>query len=276
LISAKSLFSELLERYLLEVTARCRSKREDTFRLRALQRRWIAQLSLEELTPEKLRRYRNERLAVVSAGTVLRELAYFSSVINHARSEWDLEIDNPVRAIRKPMPPPGRSRLLTEIELQRLLKSAEPCIKSSNPYWPYIIRFALESAMRRGEILGLRWSVVNLDARTIHLSQTKNGSSRVVPLSTGAVNVLREVPRDGSDRVFPVTGYALSAAFERFRRRAGIEDFHFHDLRHMAITRLSERLPNVIELAAVSGHRSLKMLHRYYHPSAKQLVEKLR
>ena len=122
----------------------------------------------------------------------------------------------------------------------------------------------------------MRWSVVNLDARTIHLALSKNGSSRIVPLSTAAVSVLREVPRDGSDRVFPVTGYAFSAAFERIRTRAGIHDFHFHDLRHMSNTNLSEKLPNVIELAAVSGHRSLKMLQRYYHPSSERLVEKLR
>jgi hypothetical protein len=114
LLSAASLFPELLERYLLEVTAHCRSKREDTFRLRALQRRLIAQLTLEELTPEQLRKYRNERLALVGAGTVLRELAYFLSVINHARYEWGLKIDNPIRAIRKSISPPGRSRILTE------------------------------------------------------------------------------------------------------------------------------------------------------------------
>ena len=270
-----SLFSEVLDRYLVEVTATSRSKREDTFRLRALQRRWIAQLRCDALTPEQLGKYRNERLEVVGAGTVLRELAYFSSIINHARFEWGLQIENPIQRIRKPVAPPGRSRILTDAELERLFSAAEPSIKSSNPYLPYILKFAYESAMRRGEILGMRWSVVNLDARTVHLPLTKNGTSRVVPLSTAAVCVLEEVPRSG-ELVFRITGYALSAAFERIRTKADIKDFHFHDLRHMAITRLSERLPNVIELAAVSGHKSLKMLQRYYHPSTERLVQKLK
>lgn len=274
-LSAASSFSEVLDRYLIEVTANSRSKREDTFRLRALQRRWIAQLRLDQLTPERLGKYRNERLEVVGAGTVLRELAYFSSIINHARFEWGLQIENPVQRIRKPVAPPGRKRILTDAELQRLFCAAEPSIKSSNPYLPYVLKFAYESAMRRGEILGMRWSVVNLDARTVHIPLTKNGTSRVVPLSTAAVRVLEEVPRSG-ELVFPITGYALSAAFDRIRTKADIQDFHFHDLRHMAITRLSEKLPNVIELAAVSGHKSLKMLQRYYHPSTERLVQKLK
>jgi len=270
-----SQFSEVIDRYIVEVTATSRSKREDTFRLRALQRRWIAQLRCDELTPEQLGKYRNERLKVVGAGTVLRELAYFSSIINHARFEWGLQIENPIQRIRKPVAPPGRSRILTDAELERLFCAAEPSIKSSNPYLPYILKFAYESAMRRGEILGMRWSVVNLDARTVYLPLTKNGTSRVVPLSTAAVCVLEEVPRSG-ELVFPITGYALSAAFDRIRTKADIKDFHFHDLRHMAITRLSERLPYVIELAAVSGHKSLKMLQRYYHPSTERLVQKLK
>jgi integrase len=75
--------------------------------------------------------------------------------------------------------------------------------------------------------------------------------------------------------VFPVTAYTLDAAFKRGLRRAGLEDARFHDLRRTAITRMAERLPNVIELAAVSGHKSLMVLKRYYRPAAADLARKL-
>ena len=186
-LSAISLFSEVLDGYLVEVTATLRSKREDTFRLRALQRRWIVQLRLEELTSEQLGKYCNERLKVVGAGTVLRKLAYFPSIINHARFEWGLQMENPIKRIRKPIAPPGRNRILTDAEIERLFCAAEPSIKSSNPYLPYILKFAYESAMGWGEILEMRWSVVNLNIRTVHLPLTKNGTSRIVPLSKTSI-----------------------------------------------------------------------------------------
>ncbi len=129
--------------------------------------------------------------------------------------------------------------------------------------------------MRRGEILGLRWSDISFDRHTAYIPLTKNGTSRTVPLSSEALTILRELPRSLDGRVFPINGPNLSVIFDKARRIAKIDDFHFHDLRHMAITRIAEKLPNLIELSAVSGHKSLAMLKRYYHPNPMQLAEKL-
>ncbi len=129
--------------------------------------------------------------------------------------------------------------------------------------------------MRRGEILGLRWRDINLDKRTAHIPLTKNGESRTVPLSSEAINILKALPRNIYGVVFPIKHANLSAHFMKARAKAQITDFHFHDLRHMAITRMAEKLPNLIELSAVSGHKSLAMLKRYYHPNPEQLAEKL-
>ena len=104
---------------------------------------------------------------------------------------------------------------------------------------------------------------------------TKNGTSRTVPLSTHAIQILTEMPRNLDGRVFPVTHEVVSQAFNRARKKAGVKNIRFHDLRHMAITKLAEKLPNLIELSAVSGHKSLAMLKRYYHPNPEQLAEKL-
>jgi integrase len=130
--------------------------------------------------------------------------------------------------------------------------------------------------MRRGEMLGLHWHEVNFEKRTAHIPITKNGTSRTVPLSTEALEILRSLPRSLDGQVFPINGPNLSVIFDKARRIAMLDDFHFHDLRHMAITRMAEKLPNVIELSAVSGHKSLAMLKRYYHPNPEQLAEKLR
>lgn len=104
---------------------------------------------------------------------------------------------------------------------------------------------------------------------------TKNGTARTVPLSKKAVATLAALPRSIDGRVIPVKVITLHKALGKACKRAGIADFHWHDLRHTAITRLAEKLPNVIELTAVSGHRSLAMLKRYYHPSATDLARKL-
>ena len=138
-----------------------------------------------------------------------------------------------------------------------------------------LVKLALETAMRRSELLGLRWENINLGRHTLFLQITKNGTSRTVPLSTHAIQILAQMPRNLDGRVFPVTHEVVSQAFNRARKQAGVKDVRFHDLRHMAITRLAEKLPNLIELSAVSGHKSLSMLKRYYHPNPELLAEKL-
>jgi len=274
-LADRTLFKEVIERYVQEVTLTTRSMKEDTFRLRALARHPIARLTMTALTPVKVAEYRDERLRIVSSGSVIRELSYFSSIINHARREWGINMINPIPLIKKPPAPQGRSRILTGDELDRLFKALKPRVKNANTWILPLTKFALESAMRRGEILGLHWEHLNIDKRTAYIPLTKNGDSRTVPLSPAAIEILRQLPRNLDGRVFPVNGTTLSAAIDRARAKAGLEDFHFHDLRHMAITRLAQKLPNLIELSAVSGHKSLAMLKRYYHPNAELLAQKI-
>ena len=274
-LAEKTLFKDVIERYIQEVTLQTRSMREDTYRLRALARHPIANLCMTALTPIKVAEYRDERLKLVSNGAVIRELSYFSSIINHARREWGINVANPIPLVKKPVSPQGRNRILTAGELERLYAALTPKIKSSNHWILPLTKFALESAMRKGEILGLRWEHIDLRKRTAFIPQTKNGEPRIVPLSSAAVQILKALPRNLQGTVFPVTKCTLSAAIERARTKAKIDDFHFHDLRHMAITRLAEKLPNLIELSAVSGHKSLTMLKRYYHPNPERLAQKL-
>ena len=271
----KVTFQELAERFMVEVSPSMRGAVDDIYRLRALAKRPISKLSLTELTPTKLAAYRDQRLKVIAAGTMLRELSYFSCIINHARREWGLNIDNPVAMIKKPRMPDGRTRVLTEDEKIRIisvLQQSRPC--KCNIWLTAAIEFAIATAMRLGEITSLLWKDVDLNNRTAFLPITKNGRCRYVPLSNKAIKILEALPREG-ERVFPVNKLSLSTAFTRYSRKAGVEDVRFHDLRHTAITNMSGKLTNVIELSSVTGHRSLSMLKRYIHLNIGELAKKL-
>jgi integrase len=267
----KTLFKDLIQQYLKEVTPTLRGAHEDTYRLRKMMRNPIAELNLTELTPNKIANYRDERLKEIKPNTVIRELAYISSMINHARREWGLGIINPVAQIRKPSQPQGRERILNDAELSRMLQELEKI----NPFLKPLCEFALETAMRRGELMSLLWVNVNFEKSVAFLPLTKNGESRYVPLSMRAIKILKLLPRDIEGRVFPLNKGSVSVFFLRAARRANVEDVHFHDLRHMALTRLSSRFTNILELAAISGHRELKMLQRYVHIKAEDLAKKM-
>lgn len=264
---------ELIHRFIEEVLPSMKGAKEDAIRLRAICRRPIAEYALTNLTAERIAHYRDERLQQVAPATVVRELAYLSSIINHARKEWAFPIPNPVSLVRKPFGGRGRDRVLTPHEQERLLAVLSPKGRK-NPLTKPIVQIALATAMRRGELLSLKWCDIDLIGQTATLHTSKNGEGRVVPLSSKAVEVLNGLPRDG-DTVFPITSYALAANFKRAVNAAGLTNLRFHDLRHTAITQMSRKLPNVIELASVSGHRSLKMLQRYYHPRPEELARKL-
>jgi integrase len=205
-------------------------------------------------------------------------------MLSHAKREWEYRVDNVVQAIRRPSANKARNRRLEPEEEIRLMDALECKGRNAqgqwlqgtrNPWIRPIVILALATAMRRGELLSLRWVNIKFAQRTAYLPITKNGDSRTVPLSSKAIETLQALPRSPDGRVFPISENALKHAWERACEAAGIDDLHFHDLRHEATTRISTKLPNIIELAAVTGHKDVKMLSRYYHPRAEDLARKL-
>ena len=166
-----------------------------------------------------------------------------------------------------------RDRRLEEGEEEKLLKS---CRESSNYWFLPLVQVAIETGMRRGELLPLEWDKVHLDRSWVHLPITKNGNSRDVPLSPKAKEILKALPRDIGGKVFPMHFEALKSLWRRGMRRADLQDLHFHDLRHEATSRFFELGLNVVEVAAITGHKDLKMLQRYTHLRAEDLARKLR
>ncbi len=242
--------------------------------------------------------WRDKRLKVVSPATVRLDLAVISHLFNVARKEWGFEgINNPIEGIRMPTVNNARSRVFYDGEEALLLEVMKPVMRyangrlstgCANPWMKPLIMLALETAMRRGELLALCWDNIRLTDRVAHLPMTKNGNSRNVPLSSRAVEILRALPPTLRGPVFPITANAVQLAYLRAIDRARrlyeesggtdarvMTDLHFHDLRHIAVTRLAEKLPNIVELAAVSGHTDVRMLKRYYHPKAEDLAKKL-
>lgn len=270
----KMLLSEALQRYSYEVSPTKRGHLDEVIRVKALMRSKMAGFSLEKLAPSVVAGFRDERLKAVKAGAVIRDLSLLSSVINHARREWGASIDNPCLLVKKPAAPAGRTRVLSMEEETRLLAAVSPQGRR-NPDMLPLVQLALQTAMRRGELLALQLKHVDLRAQTAYLPISKNGQPRAVPLSSAAVAVLASLPTTESGQVFSISAQTAAAAFKRATVRACLPGFRFHDLRHTATSRMADKLPNVIELAAVTGHRSLQMLKRYYHPSPEALAKKL-
>ena len=161
--------------------------------------------------------------------------------------------------IRMPKNDPPRESRRKDGEFERLKIAAE---KSRSWYlWPLIV-LAIETAMRRGEILGLRWEHIDLDKKTAFFPMTKNGSTRWVPLSDEAVAKLSKAPRD-TDRPFPLIDVAFRQAWDKLRTRANITDLAFRDLRHEAISRMFDNGMNIREVMTVSEHRTASQLFRY-------------
>lgn len=268
------LLTDVLQRYMEEVTPSKRGAKREAEGIKFMQRQKIAAYSITKLTPAVVAAYRDERLKTVAAGTIIRELSILSGIISHARKEWGLPTPNPCAMVRKPPTPQGRTRVLTTDEEARLLDELKP-VRRRSPWMVPLVQLALETAMRRGELLALRWEDINLEAQTAFLPMTKNGSARVVPLSKKATAIIAALPKEGQGHVFPISDMTMHNCFRAACKRAGLTNLRFHDLRHTATSRLAERLPNVIELASVTGHQTIQMLKRYYHPNAEALAKKL-
>ena len=246
----------------------------------------LGKYSLAAIDQKLIASYRDLRLRgsstriKVNDGTVRKELYMISKLLGFAQNEKGITLPrgNPVEKIRKPSEPSGRDRRLTNEEWAKL---ETECKNSRNLWlWP-AVSLALETAMRQGELLNLRWSDINKKNRIAMLldsKKLKNEEPRAVPLSPLALDTLNAlstgIKSDGL--VLKVERQTLYRAFQYACDRAGISNYTFHDLRHEAISRLAERGDfNVLELAAVSGHKTLQMLKRYTHLQASKLAEKM-
>lgn len=270
------MLSELVERYLQTVVPIKKSAKTETIVLEAFLRHRICKKSLDKLTTADFAKYRDERLQKVVSATVKRQLNPIHHMFEIARHEWDIPLRaNPLDKLSLNYIDRRRERRLKPDEKQRLLEGAR---QLQNPYISIVIEWALETAMRRGEIVSLTWGQVDLERRSVTILESKNGHSRVFPLTSKAFSLLHDnLPErwTDTDYVFPITGNAIRLAWCRLTRSLNIEDLHFHDLRHEAISSFFEIGLTVPEVAKISGHKDTRMLMRYAHADHTAIAIKL-
>ncbi len=273
--------ADALSRYQEEVARLKRGSRQEESVIGILLDEPIAKLSMA--------RVRASDIASMVAGwvatdyapaTISRRVAVLRHLFEVARKRWGMEgLQNPVSSVELPKIRNARERRVSDTELEAICLAF---VKS--PAMPVLIRFAAETAMRRGEIAALRWREVDLVRRSVHVRASKNGYPRDVPLSSRAVEVIDRWRQNNplaadTDSVFGIRPDSITQAFERAIERvalsmSSVRGLRFHDLRHEATSRLA-RLLSVHELAKVTGHRELRMLMRYYHPTVEDLAAKL-
>ena len=193
--------------------------------------------------------------------------------------EWNLINDNPATKITRPSSNKPRTRRPTEEEINRICmwcmydEDTPPKLKKQRVALAFL--FAIETAMRAGELCNLGWEDIDFNRRVAHLELTKNGYSRDVPLSKKAIKLLYQLKSVNLPSVFDLDADSLSTLFRRARDSCEISDLHFHDSRREALTRMSKKV-NVMDLAKISGHRDIKiLLNTYYAPDAANLADLL-
>lgn len=276
-------FSDLIDKYLKEETILKGGAREERYRLLRVSRSFLGEIMLPDLSKEHFKKWQNQRLQEVQPNSVMRERTSLSAVLSKA-IEWDYLKSNPLLTLEKPKTPPPRTRRYSDEEIERIIFVSGYDAR----YQPTTIQnrvgamflFAIETAMRAGEIATLTWENVNFEKRTAFLPKTKNGHPRTVPLSSKAMQIIQHLfffKSENDPTVFQVKTHSLESTFRELKKKANLHeaDLHFHDTRREALTRLSKYL-SVMELAKVSGHRDLSILQNtYYNPDISELVSKL-
>ena len=263
---------DILERYKDTVIALKISKSIETGIVDRFLQEDIANLHLHNVTREAACAYRDLRLAKVKASTLVREIGILRHCWDVASNEWGVAPEpNPFSKMRMPRIGGRRERRLRAGEFDLIVDAARQ--QRNNYVLPTII-FALETALRGKEILALEWSDFDSENGTVRVRNSKNGHSRVVPLTPQAMRVIMDLPTDLSASVFPITDSTLKQAWRRMMRKTHIVDLHFHDLRHEAISRFIEAGLTIPEVSQISGHRDSRSLLRYAHPTPEQIRRK--
>ncbi|PCI39898.1 MAG: hypothetical protein COB46_07915 [Rhodospirillaceae bacterium] len=218
----------------------------------------FGRLNLSEFNLKMLQDYTNERLKSVKSGTVHRELAIVRAILNKAHREEQLAVVPPFPKVK---PSQGRCRWLTIDEEERLLKASTSHLRA-------LIAFAVDTGGRRSEIFKLGWQNVDLDRGFVIFTKTKNGEDRSVRLTNRARQILVGLGSKQSGPVFTYEGQPIKdvkTTFGKARKKAGLEDFRFHDLRHTFASRLVQKGISIYEVMHLTGHKSLVMVQRYAH-----------
>lgn len=270
-------FSGVLTRYMDEVSTTKRGYKWEATRIKMFIDHPIFKgMKFSKVNASVISQYRDERLKTVLGSTVNRELNLLSAIFTRAIKEWQIINENPVLAIMRPKNPAHRDRLISDVEIGEFLDAI--------PYNPkdkavtiservgVALLFALETAMRAGEICSLKRK--NIIGQVAKLEMTKNGKPRDVPLSKEAVRLLGLLPKD-NELVFNLRSSQIDSLFRKYKSGIKGADYTFHDTRHTCITKKLAPKLDVLSLAKAIGHSDPKTLMIYFNPKASDLAKLL-
>lgn len=264
---------QLIGRYLELISPRKKSHYKEKYRLLQLQKTPMASLTLDKVTPAVFARYRDERLTQVGPQAIRHDLNVLGHMFKIAIREWGVPLtSNPIELISKPPISRSRDRRLSNGELAKLEIAAE---QRWGKLAKDLIDMAVETGMRKSELLAMQWQHVDFNKKTLLIPETKNGHPRTIPLSPKALEILARYRFSNQCVVWPITLAWLRAVWQYVTEKAGSQNLHFHDLRHEAISRFFEKGLSVPEVALISGHRDVRQLFRYTHLRAEDVVAKL-
>ncbi len=267
-------FGDLLQRYAEDVSPGKRGEKWEVTRIRAMKLDPVVLVKLQELDAPHFAAWRDRRLKVVTAGTVLREWNLLSSACNKALHEWHWLRINPMSRVKRPAEVAPRDRLITQDEIDRLLFVLGDDMATIPGRVGVAMLFALETGMRLGEITSLMWEDVKADQQYCKVLKGKTGAAkRDVPLSAKALGLLQTIGTE-TGPVFALSATQVGSAFHKAKKLAGVEGVHFHDTRANAITMLAKKV-GILDLARIIGHKDLAMLQVYYRESAQDIAKKL-
>lgn len=271
--------SEALDRYWREIASKKRHPDPERLKVARWKRHPLAARFLSSLKGSDFAKYRDARRDQGRAENTIRlELALMSHLFEIARKEWGLEtLANPLKNIRKPSGSLERDRRLQAGEFDKIFQALS---KSDNPWARPAFELAIETSLRQSMLFALRWDWVDLERRVISIpvefrSTGNKGVPAAMPLSSRALAVITALPRSLDGRLLPTTPNAVRCVWKRMLKQIGIEGLRWHDLRHEAASRFFEKGLHPLEVASITGHKSLTMLRRYTHLRPEDLALKL-
>jgi len=263
---------QLVERYKSQVSPRKKSCKNEQIALDAFLRHDLCKKPVAGITASDFAAYRDERLSEVQPATLKRELTILQNVFEIAKKEWGMPLKtNPVAELGFTARVVRRDRRLQDGELGLIIEDAK---QRRNPYILPLILMALETGMRRGELLEATWHNLNLRARTLFIPDSKNSEPRTIPLSLKAIEVLEGLDPT-EDRIFPVNAGTVKTTWHRMMQKLQLPDLNLHDLWHECISNLFDRGLHIGEVSSISGHKTWSQLKTYTQPKPSSILAKL-
>ncbi len=268
---------DALKRYARDVSPTKRGRRWEEIRIDAFLRDAHLPIGkgIGELTPDVLGIWRDTRLKTVGAGTVLREFSLLSAVLEEARREWRWITANPCKDVRKPKEPRHREVVITRAQIRKMLVVMDyrPGVPVRTVAQSVAVCFllALRTGMRAGELCGLTWDRIHPAHAVLKTTKTV---PRDVPLTPKAKRLVDKMRGFDPLLVFGLKAASLDAMFRKYRQRAGLEGFVFHDARHTAATWMAKKI-HILELCRVFGWSNTSQALVYFNPKASDIASRL-